>query len=121
VSQALRITYLHTLPWETEPWKSLIARNSPGNGRIGAPILIAQGEADRLILPSITKAFVGRLCRQGETLDYCTYRGVDHVHAGPETAADIANWIADRLRASRRRVGAERGSSALGSSSPSPR
>ncbi len=97
VSQALRVTYLRTLPWETEPWKSLIARNSPGNGEIGAPILIAQGEADRLILPSITKAFVERLCRQGETVDYRTYPGVDHVHAGPETAADVANWIADRF------------------------
>lgn len=97
VSLALRVTYLHTLPWETEPWKSLIARNSPGNEGIGPPILITQGEADRLILPAITKAFVERLCRQGETVDYRTYPGVDHVHAGPETVADIANWIADRF------------------------
>jgi hypothetical protein len=61
VSQALRITYLHSSPWETEPLKSLNARNSPGNEQIGAPILITQGEADRLILPSITKAFVDPL------------------------------------------------------------
>ncbi|HET6643084.1 MAG TPA: alpha/beta fold hydrolase [Gaiellaceae bacterium] len=97
VSQALRISYLHTLPWETEPWGSLIAENSPGNRKIGAPVLITQGEADRLILPSVTKAYVQHLCRQGETVDYRTYPGVDHVHAGPETAADVAKWITDRF------------------------
>jgi dienelactone hydrolase len=97
VSQGCGSPTCTRLPWETEPWKSLIARNSLGNGEIGAPILITQGEVDRLILPSITKAFVDQLCRQGETVDYRTYPGVDHVHAGPETATDVANWIADRF------------------------
>jgi acetyl esterase/lipase len=97
VSQALRVTYLHKIPWETEPWKSRLERNSPGNGTTGAPMLITQGEADALILPSITRAFVERLCRQGETVEYRTYPGVNHLHAGPETAADVASWVADRF------------------------
>jgi hypothetical protein len=37
------------------------------------------------------------LCRKGETVTYCTYRGVDHLHAGPETAPDVADWVADRF------------------------
>jgi Secretory lipase len=36
----------------------------------GAPILVAQGEAERLVRPSITKTFVDWLCRQGETVVY---------------------------------------------------
>jgi pimeloyl-ACP methyl ester carboxylesterase len=97
VAQLLRITYLKELPWETEPWKSLLAENTPGRVKIGAPIIITQGEADGLITPSITREFVDELCGKGETVTYRTYRGVDHLHAGPETAPDVADWVADRF------------------------
>ena len=97
VAQLLRISYLHKNPWEIEPWRGLIARNSPGNARINAPILITQGDEDRLVTPPITSAFVARLCREGEQVSYRTYPGLDHVHAGPDTAADVAKWIADRF------------------------
>jgi acetyl esterase/lipase len=95
--ELLRITYLRASPWDTEPWKSLIARNSPGAGRTGVPMLITQGEADRLIRPAITRSFVERLCAQGETVAYRAFPGVDHLHAGPETAAFVAAWVADRF------------------------
>ncbi len=97
VSQALKISYLRRLPWETEPWTGLIAKNSPGHERIRAPIIVTQGEADKLVRPPITHAFVKRLCSQGETISYRTYPGVDHIHAGPETARDVARWISDRF------------------------
>lgn len=97
VSQPLRITYLHTPPWDREPWASLLARNSPGGASIDAPVLIAQGEEDSLVLPRITRAFVDRLCRGGETVDDRTSPGVGHVQAGPQTAPDAMDWIGARF------------------------
>jgi pimeloyl-ACP methyl ester carboxylesterase len=97
VAQLLRISYLKERPWDIEPWKGPIAENSPGRVRIGAPIMITQGEADRLITPPITRDFVDELCGKGESIIYRTYAGVDHLHAGPETAPDVAEWLADRF------------------------
>lgn len=97
VSEALRISYLHTLPWETEPWKSLIAENSPGHATMPAPVLITQGDADKLIRPPITQAFVKLLCARGEIVSYRTFPRVDHLHAAIETAPQVANWIAERF------------------------
>jgi pimeloyl-ACP methyl ester carboxylesterase len=101
VSNALKISYLRRLPWETEPWRGLLIRNDPGQARIEAPTIITQGGADKLIRPEITAAFVKRLCRQGDTVDYRTYAGIDHIHAGPKTAAGVAKWISDRFAGKR--------------------
>lgn len=97
LGQLLRIGYLKRLPWETEPWKGIIARNSPGRVRIPSPIAITQGEADDLVLPAITTAFVERLCRSGQTVDYRTYPGLGHLPAGRTTAPDLARWVDDRF------------------------
>jgi pimeloyl-ACP methyl ester carboxylesterase len=97
LAQLLRISYLRKNPWEIQPWKGLIASNSPGHTRIDAPVLITQGDDDKLVRPGITRAFVEELCREGEQVSYRTYPGVDQIHAGPETAPDAAAWIAARF------------------------
>ena len=94
---ALKLSYLKQLPWETEPWKGLIAENTPGRTRISAPIIITQGDADPLVRPTITTAFAKRLCSDGARVDYRTYPGVMHIDAGPMTAPDVAAWIAQRF------------------------
>jgi acetyl esterase/lipase len=94
---ALKLSYLSQLPWETEPWKGLIAENTPGRTHIPAPIIIAQGGADPLVRPAINAAFARRLCSDGERVDYRTYPGVMHIDAGPKTASDVAAWIAQRF------------------------
>ncbi len=33
----------------------------------------------------------------GENVSYRVYPGLDHIHAGPKSASDVAKWIADRL------------------------
>lgn len=43
------------------------------------PTLIAQGEADSLVLPPVQTAFARKLCQPGEKLEYRTYPGLDHV------------------------------------------
>jgi pimeloyl-ACP methyl ester carboxylesterase len=44
---ALGLTFLHTPAWEAKPWKTIAEKNTPGNTRTKAPLLIVQGTADR--------------------------------------------------------------------------
>lgn len=45
---------------------------------ITAPVLIGQGGADSVVVPSTQTAFVGRLCRGEVDVDYRTYAGFQH-------------------------------------------
>lgn len=92
-----RVTFLSHQPKETEPWRSLVARNSLGDRSIAAPVLITQGDADPLVRPDVTAAFVARRCAAGEVVELRRYPGVGHVPAGPVTAPDVAAWLADRF------------------------
>ena len=60
------------------PLGTRLAENVPD--RItDTPTLIAQGDADLLILPAVQNAFVRELCNAGQKLEYRTYPGLDHV------------------------------------------
>jgi acetyl esterase/lipase len=92
----LKVGYLKSPPWQTEPWKTLLQQNTPGQTRIPAPIFIAQGGADQLVHPPVTAAFVKHLCSLGEKAEYRVYAGVGH-DAGAESTPDVVKWIADRF------------------------
>jgi uncharacterized membrane protein HdeD (DUF308 family)/acetyl esterase/lipase len=55
-----------------------LAENTPV-GAIKSPLLIAQGLNDPLVLPSVQRAYVNRLCHSGQSVEYRTYRGRDHL------------------------------------------
>ena len=48
----------------TEPWKTFIARNTPGHAPAGMAYFIAQGTADTTVRPRITAQFMRALCQQ---------------------------------------------------------
>ncbi len=77
-----------------------LAQNTP-NGVIQAPVLIGQGEADTLILPSVQAAYVKQRCDlDGGPLDYLTYPGRDHVDvvaADSPLIPDLLTWTHDRF------------------------
>jgi alpha-beta hydrolase superfamily lysophospholipase len=58
IGQPLVGNFFRHDPTGVEPWKSLLKQNSVGNVTIAAPVFIAQGSNDHLVLPSDTKAFV---------------------------------------------------------------
>jgi len=67
---------------------------------IPAPLLLAQGEADGLILPTAQREYVDQRCALGGTLDYRTYPDVDHVGLvgeGSPLIPDLLQWTQDRL------------------------
>jgi len=74
--------------------------NTP-RGPYAMPVLIAQGRDDPLILPSIQDGFVKRLCDNGQTVDYQSYPGEDHisiVQPGSPLIPRLIEWTTARLR-----------------------
>ncbi len=64
------------------------------------PTLIAQGQADPLILPSVQTAFAHELCTSGERLEYRTYPGLDHVplvQPGSPLIPYLFSWTENRF------------------------
>jgi pimeloyl-ACP methyl ester carboxylesterase len=83
----------------TGPMADLLAANTPDRP-IDAPLLIAQGESDGLILPGVQDAFVERRCAAGQSLLYLTYRGQGHLEVVAPDAplgADVVRWTQDRF------------------------
>lgn len=77
-----------------------LEQNTP-SGPIAAPLLLAQGESDPLILPSMQADFVRRRCASGGgPLEYRTYPGRDHlsvVAVDSPLNADLVEWTQDRI------------------------
>jgi alpha-beta hydrolase superfamily lysophospholipase len=95
--QTVQLTYSSRQPWDTQPWKRLLERNSPGTTAIPVPVIITQGADDRVVRPALTARFVRRLCRLGSTVQYRPSRGVAHVDLGEKTAPYVSKWIVGRF------------------------
>jgi uncharacterized membrane protein HdeD (DUF308 family) len=81
------------------PMGQRVTENVP-SGPIAVPILYAQGLDDSLIMPSDPAAYVQTRCDQGDTIDYRTYDGLDHlslVEADSPLIPDLIQWTADRF------------------------
>ena len=87
-------------PATAKPWHELLARNSPGHAPIHAPLYIVQGDADKIVPPLVTAAFVAELCKRGETVQFETVAGAGHMTAGEHSASTAAAWIRDRFERS---------------------
>ena len=85
-------------PSETEPWKGLMMRNSPGQASAGAPVFIAQGTADTTVEPQVTKRFAEALCKQGVRVSFVELPGVSHIFAARDSAPTTISWMNDRFR-----------------------
>ncbi len=68
--------------WSRDPSSGPLAVRAEENVPtlpIGAPLLIAQGLADPLITPDAQQTYVDARCAAGQSLDYRTYPGLDHM------------------------------------------
>jgi alpha-beta hydrolase superfamily lysophospholipase len=96
-SLALKLTFLHTPPWETEPWRTILEQNNPGGTPTNAPILIIQGDADPIVAPEVTARLVDRLCAEGDTVELRRLNDVAHLDAGHVAAPEVVQWIEERF------------------------
>lgn len=68
-------------------------------GPFPAPVLVAQGLADPLVLPSMQQKWVSERCESGEVIDYRTFEGLSHVSlvaAESPLTPQIVEWTLDR-------------------------
>jgi alpha-beta hydrolase superfamily lysophospholipase len=84
-------------PLDVPPFPALIDENTPAGVKTASPMLVVQGDADHLVIPSTTDAFVKRACGTGDSLDYKQYPGADHGRVMVDSQADVLSWMADRL------------------------
>jgi alpha-beta hydrolase superfamily lysophospholipase len=76
-----------------------LRENSP-DGPIRVPVLLAQGDADPLVLPAQQARFAAALCAEGVLLDSRVYPGLDHLtliaDESPLTQ-DVVTWTQARF------------------------
>jgi pimeloyl-ACP methyl ester carboxylesterase len=82
---------------DLQPWKHLLADNTPGPLPSRIPVFIAQGTKDNLVRPSVTVAYANGLCRRGSKVELEWLRGVGHAFAARNSARDAIAWIAGRF------------------------
>ena len=84
-------------PAVVEPWRSLLARNTPGTLPPAIPVFLAQGSTDGLVRPAVTHAYMQQLCRAGSRVRMLVMPNVNHGFAGRDSAGAAVGWIADRF------------------------
>ena len=82
--------------------KALQARleQNTANGVIKAPVVIAQGLSDTVVLPNATDAYVEERCSAGQRLEYWTFAGRDHftiVQPGAPLEELLVRWTTARF------------------------
>ena len=65
-------------PASVEPWRSLLAENSAGQEAFAAPLFVAQGRDDTLVVPSATAQFVAAERAIGVDVDFHEIAHADH-------------------------------------------
>jgi len=95
----MRLTYqLKNVDLNASPrWAELMRANSVAPRQLGVPLLIAQGSADVIVSPDVTRTFVGKMCKAGQRLRFVDVAGGDHVTIAKRTASTTVDWIADRF------------------------
>ena len=78
-------------------WAAVMRANSVAPRPVGVPLLIAQGSADVIVAPAVTRRFVNDLCRAGQPLRFIEVTGGDHITIATRTAATTIEWIGDRF------------------------
>jgi uncharacterized membrane protein HdeD (DUF308 family) len=76
-----------------------LEQNIP-TGPIEAPLLLAQGAADSLVIPAAQDDYVAARCASGQDVDYRKYEGRDHVplvQADSPLIPELIQWTHDRL------------------------
>jgi len=90
--------FLKANPAKTQPWEGIMKRNSPGQRPQSAPVFLAQGTADTIVRPYITKQYGKALCRQGAKVMFVEMPGVTHTFAAKNSVATALKWMDDRVR-----------------------
>lgn len=82
---------------QVQPSRSLLRRNTPGRLPSGIPVFVSQGTSDSVVLPSVTRDYLARLCRNGSRVRFMVMPGVIHAFTAYRSADEAVSWMAARF------------------------
>lgn len=82
---------------DVPPWRSIIARNSAGPLPATLPLFLAQGDADVIVHPEVTTAYMARQCAAGGKVMLHVMPQTGHGWIAAKSADAAIGWIADRF------------------------
>ncbi len=77
-------------------WAARLAQNTPSDP-IAAPLLVAQGGKDQIVLPDVTLDHVRDRCARGERVELRVYPEANHLTLPGQAGPDILDWTAARF------------------------
>jgi pimeloyl-ACP methyl ester carboxylesterase len=80
-------------PTTTEPWATLLTQNSAGSRAIAAPVFVAQGAKDELVLPADTDAFVQTARRTGDDVHLELVPHATHATIAYLALPGLVRWL----------------------------
>jgi acetyl esterase/lipase len=83
--------------YSTEPWRSLMAQNTPATLPPRIPVFLAQGGDDQLVRPPVTQDYMAKLCRAGSKVRMDLVPNSNHGFIGRDSAGAAVQWMADRF------------------------
>ena len=86
-----------TSPLDIPAWVTRLDENSPGNVRTEVPILLIQGQADKIVPILLTNVLYGRLCEIGSQTDYRVFEGFGHNDSTLKNMPLMLEWTAARF------------------------
>jgi acetyl esterase/lipase len=98
IGQALERHFLTVeQPANVEPWRSLLDKNSAGALPADIPVFLAQGTADQIINPGVTREYMNKLCKAGSKVMMMVMPDIGHGRAAQASTAAAVNWTAERF------------------------
>ncbi len=91
--KALERHFLAGDPSKNARVRSIMEKNSAGQLPHGIPVFIAQGTADDLVRPAITRAYAKLICEGGARVKVHMMDGVSHLTAGRDGAYAAYEWM----------------------------
>ena len=79
------------------PWKAKMEENSFRPTHLSAPLLIAQGGKDDVVMPGLTQTFAEASCRLGDDVDMILKPDLGHLTIADAASAATVAWIAARF------------------------
>jgi pimeloyl-ACP methyl ester carboxylesterase len=86
-----------TSPLEVPAWVNRLEENSPGNVPTEVPILLIQGQEDRVVPILLTNVLENRLCGIGNEVDYRVFPGYGHNDSTEKNMPLMLEWTAARF------------------------
>ena len=83
--------------YDAEPWRGLMAANTPGTQPPGIPLLLAQGGADGLVRPQVTRDYMRRQCAAGSSVQTVFLKDANHGVIAHDAAPTAVEWMTSRF------------------------